>query len=61
MNTMVSISKDEYDLIRNKANLFDHYVETEELSADELKHVKKVLNGPLLTKAEFLKRHTDLL
>lgn len=54
------IPKEEYDLLRNKADLFDHFVETEELSDEELADIKKALKGPFLTKAEFLKRHKDL-
>jgi hypothetical protein len=61
MNTTISIPKDEYDTLKNKASLFDHYIETEELSASELKNIKKALNGKLLTRTEFLKRHTELL
>ena len=56
----VVIPKDEYDLLRNKAELFDHFVETEDLSKDELAKIEKALKGPFLTKAEFLKRHKDL-
>ena len=31
----VMIPKDEYDILKRKAYLFDHYVETEELSKEE--------------------------
>ena len=54
------IPKDEYDLLRHKADLFDHFVEVEELSKEELAQVKKALKGPFLTKSEFLKRHKYL-
>ncbi|MBD3259501.1 hypothetical protein GF371_02610 [Candidatus Woesearchaeota archaeon] len=60
MNTTVSIPKDEYDELVKKAVLFDHYIETEELTAEELKKVKEALKGPFLTKEEFLKRHPEL-
>ena len=60
MGTSVSVSKEEYDELVKKARLFDHYVETEELSAEELRRVKEAMKGPFLTKSEFLKKHTEL-
>ena len=60
MSETVMIPKKEYDLLKNKAELFDHFVETEELSKEELKTIKNALRGPFLTKSEFLKRHKDL-
>ncbi|MBN1968886.1 MAG: hypothetical protein JW870_05930 [Candidatus Delongbacteria bacterium] len=59
-DSSIMVPKDEYDMLRTKADLFDHYVETEELSKEELSKVKKALKGPLLTKLEFLKRHPEL-
>ena len=59
-DSSVIVPKDEYDMLRTKADLFDHYVETEELSEEELSKVKKALKGSLLTKLEFLKRHPEL-
>ena len=56
----VMISKDEYALLRQKADLFDHMVEVEELSEDELAKVKSALKGPFMTKSEFLKKNPDL-
>ena len=59
-DTSVIIPKDEYDLLKAKADLFDKYVETEELSDKELIQIKDSLKGPFLTKSEFLKRHPHL-
>ena len=56
----VIISKEEYDTIKSKADLFDQFIETEELSKEELAKIKKAMKGPFLTKSEFLKRHSDL-
>ncbi|MBW2990426.1 hypothetical protein KY348_01840 [Candidatus Woesearchaeota archaeon] len=56
----VMISKDEYALLRQKADLFDHMIEVEELTKEELVKVKKALKGPFITKAEFLKKNPDL-
>ena len=56
----VIIPKDEYDLLKSKADMFDHYLENEELDEEELSQLKKALKGPFLTKAEFLKRHPEL-
>ncbi len=56
----VMMPKEEYDALKRKADLFDHFIETEELSEDELKAVKDALKGPFLTKTEFLKRHPEL-
>lgn len=54
------LSKKEYELLKNKADLFDKYIETEELSKKELEEIKSALKGNFLTKNEFLKRHKDL-
>jgi hypothetical protein len=56
----ITIPKDEYDLLKSKASLFDQYVETEELTDEELLKVRKALKGPFLAKTEFLKRHPEL-
>ncbi len=60
MSESMIIPKDEYDILKNKANLFDRYIKTEELSKEELKKIKKAMKGPFLTKSEFLRRHTEL-
>jgi hypothetical protein len=56
----VIIPKEEYDLLRNKASLFDQYIENEELTEEELETVRKALKGPFLTRIEFLRRHPEL-
>jgi hypothetical protein len=60
MAESVTIPKDEYDLLKKKADLFDHFIETEELSKKELAKVKKALRGPFMTMSEFLKKHPQL-
>ena len=60
MSQTITIPKEEYDLLKNKAELFEHFVETEGLSKKELNQIKKALKGPFLTKSEFLKRHKYL-
>ena len=60
MSETIMIPKEEYDLLKSKADLFDYFVETEELSKEELDSIKKSLKGPLITKSEFLKRHKYL-
>jgi len=60
MSDTIMIPKEEYDLLKHKADLFDHFVEVEELSKEEIALVKKALKGPFLTKSEFLKRHKFL-
>ncbi len=59
-NSSVMIPKSEYDTLRQKADLFDKYIETEELDEKELLLIKKALQGPLITKSEFLNRNPDL-
>lgn len=60
METSITIPREEYEELRIKASLFDHFVEIEELSAEELVKIKEALRGPFLTKEEFLKRHPEL-
>lgn len=56
----ITIPKREYDSLKRKANLFEHYVESERLSKEELNQIKKALKGPFLSRSEFLRRHTNL-
>jgi hypothetical protein len=60
MQEQIKISKKEYELLKKKAKLFEHYVETEELSKEELAKIQKALKSPSLSKSEFLKRHPEL-
>jgi len=60
MSGSIAIPKDEYDLLKHKAELFDHFIETEELSEAELDKIKKAMKGPFLTKSTFLKKHPEL-
>jgi len=60
MSETITIPKQEYNQLKNKANLFDHYIETEELSSEELRQIKKGLKGPFMNKSQFLKKHPEL-
>jgi hypothetical protein len=60
MSDSIVISRDEYDSLRSKAELFDHFIETEELNTTELKNIKTALKGPFLGKNEFLKKRKHL-
>ena len=59
-DSTVIIPKEEYDLLKSKAVLFDQYIENEELSSNELASIRKAMKGPFLTKAGFLRRHPEL-
>ena len=61
MEDTISLSMDEYEELLRKASFFDHYIETEELTKDELKAIKEALKGPFMTKKEFLKKHPELV
>lgn len=56
----IMIPKEEYDLLKHKADLFDHFVETEDLTEEEIAKINKAMLGPFLTKSEFLKKHPHL-
>ena len=56
----ICLPKGEYDMLRTKADLFDKFIETEELTNTELNQVKKALKGPFMTKSEFLTKHSEL-
>ena len=60
MQSTINMPKEEYDELLKKSKLFDHFIETEELTEEELKEINKALKGSFLTKAEFLKRHPEL-
>ena len=61
MEDTISLSMDEYEELLRKASFFDHYIETEELTKDELKAIKEALKGSFMTKKEFLKKHPELV
>lgn len=56
----VTVSREEYDVLRSKAEFFDRYIETEELTKEETEQVKKALKGRFITKDQFLKKHSAL-
>jgi len=60
MSSTVSIPREEYDFLKKKADLFDRFVESEELDKEDLAKIRKALKGPFLSKSEFLKRHSDI-
>jgi hypothetical protein len=60
MSDVVTLPKDEYDILKQKADLFDHFVETEELSPRELARIQQALKGPIMTESDFIKRHPEL-
>ena len=60
MSESITIPREEYDFLKQRSNLFEQYIEIEELSKTELAQIKKALKGPFLSKAEFQKRHPHL-
>lgn len=56
----MTLSKEEYDLLKYKANIFDYYIETEELTKQELSKIRTALKSKTLSKDEFLKYHPEL-
>ena len=60
MGEAISVPKEEYDELVKKANLFERYIETEELTKNELEQIKEALKGPFMAKSEFLKKHPEL-
>ena len=60
MESTVVIPKQEYDDLRVKAELFEHYVQTEEINGRELSRIKRALKGPFIAQSEFLRRHPSL-
>jgi hypothetical protein len=60
MDRKIMIPRDEYMELKEKAELFDRYIETDEFSKDEITKIRKALKGPFITEAEFLKKHPEL-
>ena len=60
MSDSITLPREQFELLKRKAELFDHYVETEECSAEELQRIHDALNGPFLSEAEFRKRNPNL-
>jgi len=56
----ITIKKKDYLELKEKAEMFDRYIETEELSDEESKQIKKAMKGPFISEEEFLKRHPEL-
>jgi hypothetical protein len=56
----ISIPKDEYEALKAKADIFDQFIESEELTDDEIDRINKAIKGPFLSKSEFQRRHRHL-
>jgi hypothetical protein len=55
MNETVTIPREEYEIMKRKAELYDE----EELTPEELAQVDKAAKGPHITHEEFVKRHPE--
>jgi len=60
MTQTMILSKEEYNLLKYKANIFDHYIETEELTKKELSKIQNALKSNMISKDDFLKKHPEL-
>ena len=60
MAETIIVPKKEYEALKHKAELLDSIIETEELSAAEVKELEEARLGKSLTEAEFLKKHPEL-
>lgn len=60
MAEIVTIPKSEYDSLKKKADILNNIVETEQLSAIELRRLERVRRGASITEEEFLKKHPEL-
>ena len=60
MSSTVEISRSEYDKLLKKAKILERIMDTEGLTPEELKRLKKARLGPSITEDEFLKRHPEL-
>ncbi|HLD19322.1 MAG TPA: hypothetical protein VJB90_04925 [Candidatus Nanoarchaeia archaeon] len=57
MPKSVTISTSRYQKLKQKAELFDQFIETEKLSKREMMKIKEALKGPFLNEEEFQKKH----
>ncbi|MBI3412740.1 MAG: hypothetical protein HY051_01500 [Candidatus Aenigmarchaeota archaeon] len=60
MAETITIPRREYEDLKKKADIFNTIVETERLSATELRRLEKARRGSSITEGEFLKRHPEL-
>lgn len=56
----ITISSKEYKLLKYKSKVFDHFIETEQLSKDEIDKIRIALKGPFVSEEEFIKRHPEI-
>ena len=57
---MIEVPKRDYDQLKQKADVFDQIVETEEYTEKDLLRIAAAQKTPLLSKKEFLRRHPDI-
>ncbi len=60
MAETVTITRNEYESLKKKADILNNIVETEKLSLGELKRLERARRGASITEDEFLKRHPEL-
>lgn len=60
MAETITIPKSEYENLKKKADILSSIVETEKLTASELRRLEKARRGASITEDEFLKRHPEL-
>lgn len=60
MGSTVEIPQSEYNELLKKAKILESIIDTEALTSEELKRLKKARMGPSITEDEFLKRHPEL-
>ena len=56
----ITLPKKEYEALKQKAELLDSIIETEGLTAEEIKELEEARLGKSLTENEFLKKHPEL-
>lgn len=57
---MIQVTKEKYEEMKHKAEEFDRIIEVEGLTKEELERLMRARQTPLLTKKEFIKKHSDL-
>lgn len=60
MAETITIPIKEYESLKKKADILNNIVETEQLSATEIRRLEKARRGASITEDEFLKRHPEL-
>ncbi len=60
MAETITIPRREYEDLKKKADILNTIVETEQLSATELRRLERARRGASITEGEFLKRHPEM-